>query len=292
MVDTNELGQLGPEMSRRTYMKGTAATGLAAGMADFDWAELQSEDDRSFREKLEAGDPVYGISAALSGMDPVTVVSYLPTDWIWIDTEHASYGVREVREMMAVIPEDTAGLVRVPGANPKEVERVLDAGADGVIVPKLRSVERVREFVASAYYPPEGDRGVAGSPASTFGLEFGREFMQESNDEVFVIIQVETRELVDQINAVAQVEGIDSLLVGPADLSSQLGNPLNTETEEYQQAIQKVLEASQRHDVLPGYWVGLNDAEPFVEAGWKVLSLGSDAALLAQAVQDRLDRAP
>ena len=275
-------------------MQGTAAAtagalGVGESMANPERVNTFSDE---FLEKVESEEPVYGVSAALAGMDPVTVTSRLPTDWIWIDTEHASYDVREVREMMAVIPEDTAGLVRIPGAHPKEVERVLDAGGDGVIVPKLRTVEQVQAFVDSAYYPPEGDRGVAGSPASNFGMDFSREYMQQANEKVFVIIQVETQELINNIDQVAQVEGVDCLLIGPADLSSQLGDPLNTDTQQFQQAIQQTLSAAKQQNVAPGYWVGGNDAQPFVEDGWQVLSLGSDAGLLAAGVQDRLEQAP
>ncbi len=297
MADNTDKNALeSPEVSRRRYLQGTAALGLAGiasgGAVAEELEALQQDDDRSFREKLDAGEPVYGVSAAMAGMDPITVTSFLPTDWIWVDTEHASYGVREVREMVSVVPEGTATLTRVPGADPKEVERVLDAGSDGVIVPKLRTVEEVQAFVESAYYPPRGDRGVAGSPASTFGLEFGTEYIEQANEEVFVVIQVETREIVENIEEVAQIDGIDSLLIGPADLSSQLGDPLNTDTQEFQAARDRVLRAAQSNDILPGYWVGGNDAEPFVEEGWRVLSLGSDAGLLAAGVRDRLDRAP
>lgn len=300
MQDNTKRNMFGPDISRRTYLHGTAAMGLAGLMGDAEAKSSQHNDDRGFWEKVEAEDPVYGISAAFAGIDPVTVTSHLGTDWIWIDNEHASYGVREVREMIAVVPDDTAALVRIPGAHPKEVERVLDAGADGVIIPKLRTVKQVKAFVASAYYPPKqvgevrGDRGVAGSPASTFGLDFGTEFMERSNEDVFVIIQVETSELVSHLERVVQCvgEGIDSFLIGPADLSSQLGSPLNTDTAAFQRAKQRVLTVSQRHNIAPGFWVGLDDAEPFVEEGWRVLSLGSEAALLASAVQERLDRAP
>lgn len=249
---------------------------------------------------MEGGDPVYGISAAFAGMDPVTVTSHLGTDWIWIDTEHPSYDVREVREIIAVFPEDTAAIVRIPDTHPKQVERVLDAGADGVIIHKLRTIEQVKEFAASAYYPPEqvgqvrGDRGVAGTPATTFGLNFDTEFMKSSNKNVFVIIQVETPELVSNLERVAQCigEGIDSFLIGPADLSSQLGSLLNTDTGEFQRAKQRVLTVSKRYNIAPGYWVGLDNVEPFVEEGWRVLSLGSDAAPLASALQERLNSAP
>lgn len=76
------------------------------------------------------------------------------------------------------------------------------------------------------------------------------------------------------------------------DLSSQLGSPFNTDTSEFQQAVDRVLRAANRHDIAPGYWIGLEDAAPYIEEGWQVLSLGSDAALLGQAVQERIDNTP
>lgn len=295
MVDNTNGKRTASSVTRRRYMKGTGAMAVGSLASNTATAEGRGDLDTfsdEFTESIENEEPVYGVSASLAGMDPVTVTSHVDTDWIWLDTEHASYDVREVREMMSVIPEDTAGITRVPGAHPKEVERVLDAGSDGVIIPKLRTVEEVEEFVASAYYPPLGDRGVAGSPASTFGLEFDEEYMQMANENVFVIIQVETAELVNNIDQVAQIEGIDSLLIGPADLSSQLGDPFNTDTPEFQQAVDRVLRAANRNNIAPGYWIGLEDATPYVEEGWQILSLGSDAALLGQAVQERIDNSP
>ena len=232
---------------------------------------------------------MYGISVVMNGMDSVAVLSQLAIDWIWIDAEHEPLSMRDVREVMAVIPEDTAGLVRIPGTNPKEVEQVFDAGADGVIVPKLHTIEQVQSFVDSAYYPPEGDRGVARSPVSDFDRNFSKSYMQQTNERAFVVIEIETT-LATQIEEVAQIDGVDCLFIEPSDLSAELGNPLNPKTIEYHDVAMQILRACKRHNVAPGYLVVDNDIRPFVEDGWQVLSIGTDAELLTSGFQTRLNR--
>lgn len=176
-----------------------------------------------------------------------------------------------------MISDDTAALVRVLGTDPKEVEHVLDAGADGVIVPFVHIVKEPEAFVESAYYLPDGDRGIAGSLAATqFGLEFEENY-ETINDRVFVMLQVETEEAVDNVDEIAQIDGLECPLIGPADLSHQLGDPFNYESSTFQQAIDDVLQAFWRRRAgLLGRDRGGREA---VRRGedWQVLSLGSDA---------------
>lgn len=300
MSDNGKHSYRGPEITRRKYMQGTAATG--AGLAGLGTASAHPPDDpdipgsEEFLEKVEAGDPVLGMSASFASMDPATVVGNHPAvDWVWVDTEHGAYDLFHVRQIVEVIPDDTAAIVRIPGHHPREVDRVLDAGADGVIIPFLPRVdgldvvEEVEAFVNQAYYPPDGNRGAAGGHAATkFGLH-ADEYLDTINDQVFVIVQVETREMIENIDRIAKIDGLDSLLIGPFDLSHQLGDPVNYENPEFIAAVEATLEASLRHDVAPGYWVGgeAGDEEEFIDEGWQVLSLGSDAGLLAAGIENR-----
>lgn len=302
MVKDNDKRGRGPKLSRRRYVQGTAAAGLSGALAQ-DAAATEgggggspSEDVgcEEFLERVRAGKPVLGMSTAFAGMDSTTVVANSPpVDWVWIDTEHGSYDIREVRQKIAVFPDDTASLVRVTGTSPKEVERTLDAGADGVIIPKRHTVEEVREYVRAAYYPPMGDRGVAGSiAAADYGLDF-EEYYERANERVFVVVQIERQGLVENADELAQIEGVDCLMVSPADLSHALGDPFNTESAEFRRATDRVLRAATRHDVAPGYWIGADgDVSAYVNDGWRVLSLGSEAGLLASAIERRFpDRA-
>ena len=289
MVDNTNQRTSTPELSRRQYMQGTVGVGMA-GLVGTDGSALANRDDEeekaSFSEKIKRGEPVYGISDPLIGIDSAAIVSQHPaTDWVWVDAEHGAFWIKEIRQKLATFPEDTAGLVRIPGGDAKEVEQVLDAGADGVIIPKKRDPDVVERFVESAYYPPDGDRGVAGTVAT--GPDF-TEYYEDANDETFVVVQVETKELVKNIDEVAQIDGIDSLLIGPADLSHSLGDPFNYETPAFKDATQKVLKAAKKNDIIPGYWVGSRDESMFLEQGWQLLALGSASGLLANAIEQRI----
>ena len=285
MPDNNNRASMNPELSRRRYMQGTAGAGMAGlfgaqggALADRDG----STEDTSFQEELESGEPLYGVSDNMQGISSAAIVANHPeTDWIWVDAEHGSFWIKSIRQKLATFPEGTASIVRIPGGDAKEVEQVLDAGADGVIVPKKRDPEEVERFVESAYYPPEGDRGVGGTWPG--GPDFGE--YSETFDP-FVVIQVETPELVNQIDEVASIDGIDSLLVGPADLSATMG--VSADSSEFQQAVDRVLSVSKRNDIVPGYWIGSSDPSQFVEDGWRMLSLGSASGLLAGAISERI----
>lgn len=294
----NDKQKIGPELTRRRYMQGTAAAGT--GLASVGAASAHSVDESTisgseeFADRVENGETVFGMATVFASMDSATVVGNHPAvDWVWIDGEHGAFDFEVIRQIASVIPDDTAALVRIPGHHPREVDRALDAGADGVIIPFLPRVdgpgvvEDAEMFVEAAYYPPEGNRGASGLQAGAqFGLE-AEEYFETINDRVFVMLQVETREMVENIDEIAQIDGLDCLLIGPYDLSYQLGDPGNFENPELQQAAQDVLEASQRHGVAPGYWVGDQDEQEFIDEGWQVLSLGADANLMANGIETR-----
>lgn len=293
MSGNDKHAGLGPEMNRREYMQGTAAVGMAGvfGMRRPETSERKNVLDigaEPFLEKIEAGEPVYGLATAFAGMDSTTVVANAPSsDYVWIDTEHGSYDIRAVREKMAVFPKETAGLVRVTGTSPKEVERTLDAGADGVIIPKRRTVDEVRDYVESAYYPPQGDRGAAGLiAAAEFGLDFDNYF-EKANEKVFVMVQVEREQLVADIEEVAQINGIDALFVSATDLSISLGVPFNTKSDVFQRAEREVLKAVQRNDLLAATIPLKRDVETLLEKGYDLFLLGSEAGFLANAIEQR-----
>ena len=296
MSDNDKQTGVGPEMGRRKYMQGTAAAGMAGvfGMQGHDGNEGTERKNvieigaEPFQEKIEAGEPVYGLSAAFAGMDSTTVLANAPSsDYVWIDTEHGSYDIRAVREKMAVFPKETAGLVRVTGTSPKEVERSLDAGADGVIIPKRTTVEEVREYVEAAYYPPEGNRGAAGSiAAGEFGLDFDTYF-ERANENVFVMVQVERKELLDDIDEVAQIDGIDALFVSGSDLSISLGVPFNTTAPVFQRAAEKVRQAADRNGLVSATIPTEQDVDTLLEQGYRLFLLGSDAGYLASAIEQQ-----
>ena len=131
--------------------------------------------------------------------------------------------------------------VRVPGLDPVALKRVLDAGAQTVIVPYVQTVEEAELAAAAVAYPPDGFRGVAGGVRATgFGAVQG--YYESARDEICLIVQIETQQGLDNIEAIAAVEGVDAMFVGPSDLSASLGYPNQMASEPMQAAIRDAIE--------------------------------------------------
>ena len=146
-------------------------------------------------------------------------------EWLTVDMEHSVITIREAGELIRVI--DLCGvvpLVRLSANDPVQIKRVMDAGANGVIVPMVNSVEEARKAVEAVRYPPDGQRGVGLARAQGYGTSFGK-YLDWVNKESVVIVQVEHIEAVNNLEAILAVDGVDGFIVGPYDLSGSLGIP-------------------------------------------------------------------
>ena len=189
----------------------------------------------------------------------------------------ASYGVPTV--------------VRVESDARIRIGRVLDAGAAGVMLPRLDTADEVRAAVAHLYYPPRGDRGVATyNRACRFGLDPGA--LDRANDEVLGVVQIESARAVAAAAEIAAVEGVDVLFVGPRDLSHDLGVPGRTTAPVFLDALQQVRRAAEQHGKACGLLVpdGAAAAAKLGE-GWTFVTIASDSTLLATAATEQLARA-
>ena len=217
-------------------------------------------------------------------------------DYACIDMEHGIFGYESVAELSRFARHiGITPIVRVPDPQYASIARALDVGAQGVMVPRLTSAEQVREVVRIMKYPPVGARGcsfgrghtdfLGGSPAL---------HMRELNEETLLIVQVETQSLVDDIEAVAAIDGLDVLLIGPTDLSIELGVAGSFDAPPLIEAIERTLAACQKHGVAPGIQIlDLDWLEHWAERGMRVLSSYSEVALLVRggkSVTDRLAR--
>ncbi len=146
-------------------------------------------------------------------------------DWLLFDTEHSPMDALSVAPLLqAVAPYSTAPVVRPGSLNPVEIKKLLDLGAQSILVPMIQSADEARAAVAAVEYPPKGIRGVSGiTRATRFGTVAG--YHANARDEIALIVQVETLEAVKRIEDIAAVEGIDGIFVGPADLAASMGLP-------------------------------------------------------------------
>ncbi|MFC7070810.1 HpcH/HpaI aldolase family protein [Halobaculum lipolyticum] len=222
-------------------------------------------------------------------------------DFVVVDTEHAPTSVESVEDAVRAVDAgnrrdarargddavDTAAVVRVAWNDHVRIKRVLDTGAAGVMAPRVDTVAEAEAFVAAARYPPEGRRGVAGTRASNYGRDLD-DYYERADRAVATIAQVETAEAVANAGAVSAVEGLDALLVGPADLSADLGCFGEYGTDRFREAVETVLAASE----VP---VGTLATSPAAVERWAALGfdyqiVGVDAGYLAAGAAASLER--
>ncbi len=239
-----------------------------------------------FRQKLKSGSIVLG--TVVGSPDPcVTEALSYGMDFVWIDMEHSPLTVERVQgHLMATKGGDCAGIVRVPWNDAVLIKPVLDVGADGVIVPMIRSVEEAERAIAACRYPPEGNRGFGPRRPSAFGRLSGPEFCRSENQSVLTILQIEHIDAINNIDAIAAVPGIASLVLGPNDLSGSMGHMGEPQHPEVKEAIEKVIVAGHKTGVPVGIGTGINLAQltGWIEKGIDWIAMGSEYVLMIEAL--------
>jgi 4-hydroxy-2-oxoheptanedioate aldolase len=177
----------------------------------------------AFRQALRAGRTLLG--AGVSFADPLVTDALAPSvDFIWLDLEHSLMSPEALNaHLLAGRARQTPMLVRVPGSDTHTVKPVLDAGAEAVVIPQVRSADEARRFVADCRYPPAGTRGYGPRVPSDYGRKGGAAFADDANRTVMPIVMLETREALDALDDILAVPGLEALMIGPYDLSFSLG---------------------------------------------------------------------
>ncbi|WGV15024.1 HpcH/HpaI aldolase family protein [Fuscovulum ytuae] len=197
----------------------------------------------TFKAALREGRTQIGIWCSIAGSDNAEALAGCGFDWMLIDTEHSTVSLDTVKAMLqAAAAYPTQTIVR-PGWNDAvEIKRILDAGAMSILVPYIQNAEEAARAVSAVRYPPHGTRGVAGiTRASRYGAV--DRYIARANDEICLLVQVETAEALTNIESIAAVPGVDGIFVGPADLAASMGFPGDTGAPEVKAAI---LEAIRR----------------------------------------------
>ena len=239
-----------------------------------------------FKRALANGTPQTGLWCSLSSHYCVEVVAGAGFDWILLDTEHSPNDLESLLpQLQAAAAYPVSAVVRVPWNDMVTLKRVLDIGAQSVLIPFVQNADEARAAVAATRYPPGGVRGVAGA---TRASRFGRikDYARHAQDELCVLVQVETQVAVDAIESIAAVEGVDGIFIGPADLHASLGYPGETMNPAVQPVIEKAIARIRRAGKAPG--VLMPDAElarRYIEAGSLFTAVGSDVGILARGAE-------
>jgi len=216
-------------------------------------------------------------------------------DFLCVDAEHSAVDLPDTQRLFQAIRSGCptcASLVRLHGVDYPFVKRYLDAGADGVIAPLVRSAAEARLLVQACKYPPDGMRGIGFCRANGYGATVEDE-IRRANQEVLVAVQIEHAEAIVAIDEILAVPGIDAVFIGPYDLTASLGIPAQFTHPDYMAAKAKVLSACLRHNIVPGIHAvkpDPNDAKSLLEEGYRLMAYSLDITMVASACRLGLAR--
>jgi 2-dehydro-3-deoxyglucarate aldolase/4-hydroxy-2-oxoheptanedioate aldolase len=240
-----------------------------------------------FREKLQHGQVCFGVG--ITFYDPTVTDALCPLfDFVWIDMEHNALTLEAVQShIMATQGTDTTAIVRVPSHDPNLIKTVLDVGADGIIVPNVRSAEEAHRTVAACRYPPEGIRGYGPRRPSGYGRTGGSAFCKAANQAIIAIAQIEHIDAVRDIDRILAVPGLDSIVFGPNDLSGSMGHMGEPQHPEVVKAMESVVTKAKRTKVAIGSGIGDHtQTEYWLKQGahW-MLAAGDISLMLGRATE-------
>ncbi len=247
----------------------------------------------SLKQKLKNNELTIGSWIMMGNTMSVEVMALAGFEWLVIDIEHTSIDMDTTQALITTIQaNDMKALVRVSKNEEVVIKRILDMGADGIIVPMVCSKEDALQAVDYAKYPPVGKRGVGLYRASKYGTKF-EEYKKWVNEELVIIAQIEHIDAVNNIDEILAVDGIDGTIIGPYDLSGSMGYPGDFEREDVQEGVQHVLERCKEHNVPSGFHVV--DIDPAkiklkIDQGCTFLAYGIDYFFMRDASMNGMNK--
>ena len=241
-----------------------------------------------FREKMTQGQICMG--ASITFTDPlVTDALGDSVDFVWIDMEHSGLSPETVgRHLLAARARKVPGLVRVRSSATPDIKPILDLGAEGIIVPQVRTADEVGQVVSDCRYTPLGHRGYGPRVPSNYGRDGGPEYPARANENLFVAVQIETTEALAALDDILSVPGLDSLVIGPWDLSGALGLLGQVEHPDVVAAIDMIVAKARATGLVIGAGMG-TDAEfayRMAKRGIQWLQVGGDSSYLIKAFDE------
>jgi 4-hydroxy-2-oxoheptanedioate aldolase len=237
----------------------------------------------SFKHAIAAGKLQIGLWCSLCSNIAADIVRDSGFDWLLLDTEHSPNEIPDlVGQLQAVSGGAATPIVRPAWNDIVLIKRCLDIGVQTLLVPYVQNAEEAKRAVAAVRYPPRGVRGVAvASRASRYGRV--TDYLKNADSEICLLVQVETRAALDELEAIAAVDGVDGVFIGPSDLSASLGHIGNPAHPEPQQAMQDAVTRLKKMGKPAGILTGNEDEiRRYISWGYTFVAVGSDIGLLGR----------
>lgn len=244
------------------------------------------------KRKLQRGEPSFGTWLSLGNLYAARVLARMGFDWLTLDMEHGAFDWSQATAIFAAVADaGCVPLVRVPEGSHHYIKRALDAGAWGIVVPMVDTVEQAQEAIAAAKYPPEGTRSVGGGMHSmNFAADAGT-YYRQANDEILVVLQTESPRGVENAPEIYALPGCDAIFIGPNDLRFQMRAPDGTfpTPEEHEAMVQRVIAVGREVGTPTGiHAMDAASALQRAEQGMQFLAVGSDLRMMTQMAQQTI----
>jgi 2-dehydro-3-deoxyglucarate aldolase len=227
----------------------------------------------------------------LNNTSIVEIMADAGFDWLCIDLEHTVIDYSGAQQLiMAIQSKGLKAFVRVGENSPLIIKRVLDSGADGIIVPSVNSALEAKNAVDSVKYPPQGKRGVGLARAQSYGFGFDL-YRDIKVKEIKLIVQIEHINAINELDSIIQTEGVDGTFIGPYDLSGSIGKPGQWDEPEVKAALRIYEETAKKYNKLIGFHVVPPDyslVEEKISKGYNFIAFGFDSIFLGTMVRDQL----
>lgn len=243
---------------------------------------------KKIKQRLQQGETLHGCWLNLGSSVTAEIVGGSGYDWVLIDLEHGTGVEKDVLvQLQALEHTAAAAIVRVEGSQRQRIHRILDMGAEGIMVPRVNTLAEAKEVVSGLHYPPHGIRGVAKMVRATgFGQHF-QSYYENAKDNILGIVQIETTEVLDHLDAIAALDGIDVLFIGPADLTMALGIFGQFDHPLFVNAVNATVAAAAKAGKATGIlFFNPDDYQRYHQLGIRFLACGADGSFVADGARN------
>jgi len=243
-----------------------------------------------FKKALQQDQALIGLWLGLANSYTAELIAGAGFDWLLIDGEHAPNDLQDMlTQLQALAGFEVAPIIRPVWPDAVRIKQVLDLGAQTILAPMIETSEQAADVVRATRYPPAGIRGVGSALARASQFNRTANYLQTANEQICVLIQIETPKGVENLKEILAVEGVDGVFIGPADLSASMGHIGNPTHPEVQRVIEDSIALIKASGKAAGILMADKTlAQRYIELGAKFVAVGSDTGLLMKASSDLL----
>jgi len=241
---------------------------------------------KTLKQKIINRDITIGSWITIGNNAIAEILANADFDWLVVDLEHTTISLDQAGELIRTIElTGVSSLVRLTSNDENQIKRIMDAGAQGIVVPMVKSANDAISAIAATRYPPLGNRGVGLARAQQYGSSF-KEYLawqSDMNSGPIVIVQIEHIDAVDNLKKILTVDGVDAFIIGPYDLSCSMGIPGEFENPKFIQIMERIIKISSELNAVSGLHVVEPDREKLneaIEAGHKFIAYSVDIRML------------